>query len=52
MFSLNFEFENLLNETLNKLAEKKAEEELGKSVEDQVNTICSTYLASMASTEG
>ncbi len=51
-FSLNFDFENLENETLNKRVKKKAEEELGKSIEDLDNTICSTtYLVSMASTE-
>ncbi len=50
-FRLNIDFENLENETLNKQVKKKAEEELGKSVEDLVNTICSTYIASMASTE-
>ncbi len=45
-------FTNLENETLNKRVQKNSEEELGKSVEDQVNTICSTYLAAnMASTE-
>ncbi len=49
--SRKFDFENLKNETLHKRVEKKAEEELGKSAEDQVNTIYSTYLASMASTE-
>ncbi|KAL9973760.1 hypothetical protein ACROYT_G020256, partial [Oculina patagonica] len=47
-FLLNFDFENLENVTLNKRVEKKAEEELGKSVEDQVNANRGRLGASLA----